>query len=181
MAKIYTKKGDKGTTGLYRGERVSKSSPQIEINGAVDEAQSFIGLARSELLDCEELNGILKHIEKDLWILMAEVATTKSAKVPPTPGVDQVNEIMVKAIEVLIDEFAAKFRLPKQFVVTGENRAAAQLDVARAVVRRAERIAVAYGEYVDDGYVIIYLNRLSDLLWTLARYVENGSLFVKDL
>ncbi len=179
--KIYTKRGDNGTTGVYRGKRVAKSAPQIEINGAVDEAQAFIGLARSELINDDRLNDILMRIEKDLWVLMAEVATENSTKVVFSAGVDQVSESMVNNIEQLIDEFMSAFKMPKEFVVPGGNRASAQLDVSRTVIRRAERVAVQHQAYVADSYIINYLNRLSDLLWALARFVENGSITAKEV
>ncbi len=179
--KIYTKKGDSGTTGLYRGERVSKSAPQIEINGAVDEAQSFIGLARSELVSDSELNTDLKMIEKDLWILMAEVATSRSSKVQPKIGVDKVSSQMVTKLETLTDQYSAKFEMPREFVVPGENKQAALLDVARTVVRRAERQVVQHMEANSESYILPYLNRLSDLLWTLSRYLEQGSVIAKEI
>lgn len=170
VMKIYTRDGDDGTTGLYFGGRVPKSSDPIEVNGAVDEAQAAIGWARALQGPDTELNKVLIHIERDLWVLMAEVATLPDNRSKLTSGKSLVTSEMVSQIEVQIDAYSALIEMPKEFIVPGANQASASLDVARTVVRRAERIAVTYP--LPDSHVISYLNRLSDLIWTLARYAE---------
>ncbi len=179
--KVYTKKGDSGKTGLYMGGRVSKGDVQIDLNGDIDEAQAFIGLGRSNLLEDKFANDILIKIERDLWVMMAEVGRSKMAKSGPVENVDKVSPEMVKNLEAIIDEISSLFELPKEFVVPGESKRAAALDVARAVVRRAERNAVKSGFVESSENVVPYLNRLSDLLWSLARYVEGESLKTRQV
>jgi cob(I)alamin adenosyltransferase len=168
--KIYTKTGDDGTTGLYYGGRVRKDSAQIEINGAVDEAQSAIGLARAESAPGSELNERLTALERDLYMLMAEVATAPENRHKLKAGVSQVTEEMVLSLERDIDDLRERPDIPSDFTVPGENRVSAALDFARTIVRRAERLAV--GDPIEGSYVITYLNRLSDLLWAMARWQE---------
>jgi cob(I)alamin adenosyltransferase len=171
--KIYTRKGDDGTTGLLYGGRVPKDSAQPTAYGTVDEAQAAIGVARAETGDAE-LDGLLVHLERDLWVLMAELATDPSNRHKLTPGQNLVTDEMVGRLEVLIDETSARFDPPTEFVVPGQDRVSALLDVARTVARRAERDAIAAA--VPGSSVVPYLNRLSDLLWTLARWQEGTSL-----
>jgi cob(I)alamin adenosyltransferase len=168
--RIYTKTGDDGTTGLYFGGRVRKDSGQIEINGAVDEAQAAIGLARAECQPGSELDERLTALERELYVLMAEVATSPENRHKLKPGASLVTGAMVDEIERAIDELRERPDIPSDFTVPGENRCSAALDFARTVVRRAERLAV--GDPVEGSFVIIYLNRLSDLLWAMARWQE---------
>ncbi len=183
--RIYTKKGDDGTTGLLFGGRVSKQSFRIELNGAVDEAQAALGVARAEAEPGSELDEWLVSIERDLYVLMAEVATAPSNRRKLVPGTSLVSEAMVSVLESRIDELMERFDMPDEFVVPGQNRRSAALDVARTVVRRAERLAaggfhvdpLVHGEPVepaplDGSYVVAYLNRLSDLVWAMARWQE---------
>jgi len=168
--RIYTKKGDDGTTGLLYGGRVRKDSWRIELNGAVDEAQAAIGLARAESEPDSEVNGRLTSLARDLYVLMAEVATAPENRTKLTAGSTLVTGEMVAALEAGIDDLLARFDMPSDFTVPGENRVAASLDLARTIVRRAERLAVA--EPVEGSLVVPYLNRLSDLLWAMARWQE---------
>jgi len=170
VARIYTRKGDDGTTGLLYGARVSKASPVIEVNGAVDEAQAVLGLARAEAEPGSELDELLVGIERDLWILMAEVATAPEHRDRLVPGKTAVTDDMVTALEGRIDDLTTRTAMPSEFVVPGQNRRAAALDFARTVVRRAERLAV--GHVPSQSLAVKYLNRLSDLLWTMARWQE---------
>ncbi|HZT65612.1 MAG TPA: cob(I)yrinic acid a,c-diamide adenosyltransferase [Acidimicrobiales bacterium] len=172
--KIYTKKGDDGTTGRLYGGRVRKDAPSIEANGAVDEAQAALGMARAEVERGSEIDEMLVGIERDLYVLMAEVATDEANRRKLEPGRTLVTSDMVAALEVLIDELGTRFEMPTEFVVPGGNRVAACLDLARTVTRRAERSALAAS--VDGSFVVPYLNRLSDLLWTMARWQEGDSL-----
>jgi len=168
--KIYTKTGDEGTTGLYYGGRVRKDSAPIETNGVVDEAQAALGLARAESDPGSELNERLTALERELYVLMAEVATAPGNRHKLKAGASLVTEQMVLALEHGIDELRDRPDMPSDFTVPGENRCAAALDFARTIVRRAERLAVT--DPVEGSYVIPYLNRLSDLLWAMARWQE---------
>ncbi|MFI5036372.1 MAG: cob(I)yrinic acid a,c-diamide adenosyltransferase [Acidimicrobiales bacterium] len=168
--KVYTRDGDDGTTGLYFGGRVAKSDEQIEVNGAVDEAQAALGVARALAEPGGALDELLIFLERDLWVLMAEVATAPENRHKLTDGRSRVTPAMVTRLEDEIDRLSVDIDVPKEFLVPGENRVAAALDVARTVVRRAERVAVSYP--MADSVVVAYLNRLSDLVWTMARWAE---------
>lgn len=168
--KIYTRSGDDGTTGLYFGGRVAKDNPHIELNGTVDEAQSVLGWARSLTDQASQVHQLLLHIQRDLWILMAEVATNEESRTKLTAGKDLVTASMVESLEGSIDEWAALVGPITEFIVPGETTLSASLDIARTVVRRGER--QAFAGMPEGSIVPIYLNRLSDLLWILARGVE---------
>ncbi len=168
--RIYTKKGDDGTTGLLFGGRVRKDSWRIELNGAVDEAQAAIGLARAETAAGSDVNVRLTSLARDLYVLMAEVATASENRHKLTAGSTLVTAEMVAQLEGGIDDLLQRFDMPSDFTVPGENRVAAALDLARTIVRRAERLAVT--EHVEGSLVVAYLNRLSDLLWAMARWQE---------
>lgn len=176
--KIYTRRGDDGTTGLYLGGRLRKDAPVVDAYGTVDEAQAFLGLARAETAPGSSLDRLLVAVERELWILMADLATDAAHRHKLEEGRSLVTPAMVVALEGRIDEVGAGFAMPTDFVVPGQSRPAALLDVARTVVRRAERLALAV---VPDGsQVVPYLNRLSDLLWTLARSQEAESLYTRS-
>jgi cob(I)alamin adenosyltransferase len=168
--KIYTRDGDDGTTGLYFGGRVAKSSDPIEVNGAVDEAQATLGWARSLAEPGGRLDELLIAIERDLWVLMAEVATMPGNRHKLTAEKSLVTSGMILRLEEQIDALSSEIEMPKEFVVPGENQLSGALDVARTVVRRAERVAVGYP--LEESMVVGYLNRLSDLVWTMARWAE---------
>ncbi len=170
MLKIYTKTGDDGTTGLLFGGRVAKDSVLVHLTGTVDEAQAVMGMARAEAGPSSELDRLLTSLERDLYVLMAEVTTAPSSRSKLKPGTTLVTEQMVESLEGHIDDLISRIEMPTEFVIPGANRASAALDLARTVVRRAERLAVA--EPIDGSLVGQYLNRLSDLLWTLARWTE---------
>lgn len=186
---IATKRGDGGTTGLLYGGRVRKDSLRIECNGAVDEAQAAIGLARAVVVaegasgpkgfKASAIDALLVGIERDLWVLMAEVATTPARRARLKPGVSLVTPEMVDALEATVHELEALGAVPTDFVVPGQSVASAQLDVARTVVRRAERQAVRIRD-AGESHVVAYLNRLSDLCWLLARAVEGTTLIAKS-
>ncbi len=176
--KVYTRTGDDGTTGLLYGGRVRKDDPLPAAYGDVDEAQSAIGLARATARSEEgdgaaELDAWLVGVERDLWVLMAELATAPGNRSKLTPGTSLVTPAMVEALEATIDEVASRFEAPTEFVVPGETLVAAHLDVARATVRRAERSCLTAS--AEGSHAGAYLNRLSDLLWTLARWQEGSS------
>ncbi|HJR25607.1 MAG TPA: cob(I)yrinic acid a,c-diamide adenosyltransferase [Acidimicrobiales bacterium] len=174
MTRLWTGKGDDGTSGLLYGGREPKSSPRFDAIGAVDEAQAAIGVARAELAGWPELDAVLVAAERDLWVLMGELATDDANRAKLEPGTSLVSPEMVTGVERAIEDAAAGFELPREFVVPGQDRASALLDLARTVVRRAERAATTVA--ADGSHVIPYLNRLSSLLWTLARKVEGEPL-----
>ncbi|HUR78311.1 MAG TPA: cob(I)yrinic acid a,c-diamide adenosyltransferase [Acidimicrobiales bacterium] len=178
----YTGKGDDGTTGLLYGGRVPKDSALPTAYGAVDEAQAFIGLARAQLVPGTEIDDVLVHVARDLWVLMAELATLPENRHKLTPGASMVDTAMLDALEHHVEAAESHFEVPKEFVVPGQNAGAAALDVARTVVRRAERHAVSALDDSGDSLAIPYLNRLSSLLWALARWAEGDStLRTKDV
>jgi cob(I)alamin adenosyltransferase len=170
--RIYTKTGDGGTTGLYYGGRVPKDAPAIEINGVVDEAQAALGLARAETAPGSEANKRITALAKELYVLMAEVATAPANRHKLVPGSSLVTQEMVDRLEQRIDDLNDRYEMPSDFIIPGQNRTVAGLDLARTIVRRAERLAVGAPEPVRDSLVIPYLNRLSDLLWAMARWQE---------
>jgi cob(I)alamin adenosyltransferase len=175
---IYTKKGDDGSTGLLFGGRVAKDAAAPTAYGEVDEAQAFLGVVRAQA--DAELAGIVLGVQRDLWVVMAELATDIGNVGKLTDGQSRATEAMVEAVTVMIDEISARFEPPTEFVVPGESAVAAALDVARTVVRRAERAAVT-ARRGPDSWVVPYLNRLSDLLWTLARWQEGESLTTRSV
>ncbi len=170
MVKIYTKTGDDGTTGLLYGGRIRKDSPAMQVTGAVDEAQAAMGLARAETEPGSELDQLLTRLERGLYVVMAELTTDPSNRSKLTPDTTLVTARMVVDLEENIDQLKARFEMPGDFVVPGANRTSAALDVARTVVRRAERLVVSAP--VEGSEVGRYLNRLSDLLWAMARWTE---------
>jgi cob(I)alamin adenosyltransferase len=172
--KVYTRTGDDGTTGLLFGGRTGKDEPGPRAYGEVDEAVSALGLARAE---CEpgELFELLVRLQRELFVAGAELATAPANRPKLTPGTTLVTDAMVSALEPIIDDLATRFEAPREFVLPGETRVAAALDLARTVVRRAERAAVAAtrdGWIPADSQVVPYLNRLADLVYTLARWQE---------
>ena len=170
--RIYTRTGDDGTTGLLYGGRVAKDSAVISANGAVDEAQASLGVVRAKVEKGSELDGLLVALEKDLYVLMAELGTAPENRSKLKPGISLVTEEMVTGIEGRIDDAVAKFPPINDFVIPGHDDVSAALDVARTTIRRAEREALAAAG--PGSLVVRYLNRLSDLAWALARWQEHG-------
>ena len=166
---VVTKKGDGGTTGLLYGGRVEKSSPQVELLGTLDEVQAALGLARAEAED-EALRDILAHVEHDLYVLMAEAGTASENRGKLMPGRSAASTEMVAYLEDQVQQVLANVQIPHEFVLPGSNRLEAALDFARTVVRRAERRAVAAG--FQGTLLGVFLNRLSDLCFLLARSAE---------
>ena len=177
--KIYTRDGDEGETGLLYGGKVSKSSSLPEAYGTVDEAQAILGLVRTECEKGSDLEEKVIHIERDLYVLMAELATDPSNYDKLESGKSKVNEEMINFLEEFIDEISSRFELPKEFVIPGQNRISALIDIARTVVRRAERRTIACG--VKNSLAVPYLNRLSDLLWAMARWQEGESITSRSI
>ena len=176
--KIYTKSGDDGTTGLLYGGRARKDSRQIELNGVVDEAQAALGLARAEAAAGSEVHERLTALARDLYVLMAEVATAPENRSKLKAGSSLVTPDMVRALEAGIDDLLQRFEMPSDFTIPGETRVSAEVDFARTIVRRAERIAVV--DPPVGSLVPVYLNRLSDLLWAMARWQEGEHVLSKE-
>jgi cob(I)alamin adenosyltransferase len=171
--KIYTKQGDDGSTGLFYGGRVRKDHAAPEAYGAVDEAVAAIGVARAAA--DEVLGTKLLQAQRDLFVLSAELATHPQNRAKLTPGVSLVEAGMVDRLELEIDSVVADIGTPTEFVVPGDNEVAAAIDLARAVVRRAERrtVTLAASAGITDSLAPAYLNRLADYLYILTRAVES--------
>jgi cob(I)alamin adenosyltransferase len=175
MVRIYTKTGDDGTTGLLYGGRVLKSDPATEAYGSVDEAVAALGLARAHG-DSPVAHNLILHLQRELFVVGADLATNPSERSKLVPGVSLTSPEMVAALERLIDDTVEHHPLPNEFIVPGASPESAALDLARTAVRRAERAAVAFREAggVVTDEVLHYLNRLSDLLFVLARWQAGG-------
>ena len=172
--KIYTKKGDNGDTSLLYGAKVSKDDIAPNAYGSVDELVASLGLIRAESDLPTDTKTIILRIQRDLFIVGAELATDKSERVKLSKGETLVTDEMITNLEKNIDNLTEKNGLPNFFVVPGENMISAKLDWSRVVSRRAERKCVTWYKILDmtDSKVVIYLNRLSDLLWMMARDFE---------
>jgi cob(I)alamin adenosyltransferase len=173
MPRIYTKTGDDGTTGLLYGGRVSKDDAATEAYGTTDEAVAALGVARaaSDGAIAEEILAL----QRELFVVGADLATNPAERAKLEPDVSLVTPEMTERLERRIDELVAERALPNAFVVPGANAAGAALDLARSVIRRAERAVVALerdGREVNPE-VRRYLNRLSDLVFVLARRQAN--------
>jgi cob(I)alamin adenosyltransferase len=171
MPRIYTKTGDDGTTGLFHGGRISKAHPTAEACGTIDEAVAALGLARS-LCDDEALREDLLVLQRELFVVGADLATNPQERERLEPEISLVTPAMVERLERRIDDLVELRPLPTVFIVPGANPGSAALDLARGVVRRAERrvVELVRGDAVVNPEVGRYLNRLSDLLFVLARW-----------
>jgi len=175
--KVYTRTGDDGTTALLHGGRVAKDAPGPAAYGVTDEAVAALGVARAEAQPGSELFELLVTLQRELFVVGAELATAPANRHRLTDGTTRVTSAMVTRLEAVIDEVSARFEPPREFVLPGETRLAAALDVARTVVRRAERACVTAtreGWLETTSRVVPYLNRLADLCWTLARWQEGA-------
>lgn len=165
--KIYTRKGDKGDTGLLAGARVRKDHPRIEAYGTVDELNALLGVARSSSLP-PEIDAVITRVQSELFEVGAELATSGS---PPRDR-QRIDGNDVTRLESDVDRFDRQLPALRQFILPSGTGGAAALHVARAVCRRAERRAVSLADLPGEcvsGHVVAYLNRLSDLLFVLAR------------
>jgi cob(I)alamin adenosyltransferase len=172
--RIYTRKGDAGTTGLlFGGARISKADLRTDAYGTTDEAFSALGLARASL-DPGSLVELILRLQRELFVVGAELATHLDRRERLTDGVSRVTAPMVTALEHEIDALEADYPMPKEFVIPGESMAGAALDLARTTVRRAERRCVALMNEggLPDSQVVPYLNRLADLLFVMARAAD---------
>lgn len=165
--KIYTRTGDDGSTSLFSGGRVSKTDLRVEAYGTVDELNSILGVARAHTPH-DQTNSWLEHVQNRLFYLGADLATPLDAK---QDWVVRLDAEATAWLEQTIDQMTAELPELKHFILPGGSAAAAHLHVARTVCRRAERISVALSGHEDIGpHVVVYLNRLSDFLFTLARW-----------
>jgi cob(I)alamin adenosyltransferase len=164
----FSKKGDHGETSLLTGERVSKASLRPETYGTLDEASSALGIAKA-LTENAQIRAFIERVQEDLVILGAELACEGGATTPY-----QIDAEQTERLELWIEELQKEVPLPRQFIQPGANAVGAVLDLARTIIRRAERRAVAMKEegLLDHAVVHAYLNRLADFLFTLARYGE---------
>jgi cob(I)alamin adenosyltransferase len=172
--KIYTRKGDDGTTGLWYGGRVPKHAGRPEAYGSVDEAASALGLARAAAERGGELYADILRMQNELFVAGAELATAPAAAERLEAGVSKVTEEMVERLEADIDRYMERVDLPPKFVIPGGTELSARLDIARTAVRRAERRVAALKDAGDlaDEIVVTYLNRLSDALFAMARFAD---------
>lgn len=174
---MYTRKGDDGTTQLlFAGkERVEKSSVRVSAYGEMDEAVAALGVARADANEAgqDEVADLLLRLERELFVLNAELATDPSNSERLTPGVTLVTAEMVDALERDIDDLTARFEQPKDFIVPGNTRLGASLDLAARVIRRGERAIDALARTEDvRAEARRYVNRLADLVWVMARFAE---------
>jgi len=166
ITKVYTKTGDQGLTSLVGGARVSKASLRVDSYGDVDELNAVLGIIRSQDVD-DEISSLLIAIQNDLFIMGADLAS------PPDIEVPRVSKESVENLEEAIDNFLEELEHLKEFILPSGNTAGSYLHFARTVSRRAERKVVKLMEEEQIGeYVLQYLNRLSDLLFVMAR-IEN--------
>ena len=172
LMKTFNKKGDKGETSLLYGVRVAKCDDRCEVYGTIDEAVSMLGLAKNFCRP--EVQDIVFSLQRDLFVIGAEIATPEEHYPQMAAKGRVITPEMVQKLEDLIDEFEDKIDMPREFIIPGACVSSAALDVARTVVRRAERRVVAFkhsGKFVNEE-ILKYLNRLADLIFTLARYEE---------
>jgi cob(I)alamin adenosyltransferase len=174
MSKLYSRRGDDGTTSLFGGGRVSKTHLLPTTYGTIDEATSFLGLAKS-FSNSDRIRSIVHQVQRDLYWVMAELAASQS----PKDQFEGIDGDRVSWLEAMVDELGSEVELPDQFVIPGDTPTSAVFDVARTVVRRAERYIV---QLVEDGLIsnsnlLPYINRLSSLCFVLSLWsIQNEGL-----
>jgi cob(I)alamin adenosyltransferase len=184
---VATTRGDDGTTGLlFGGERIAKDDPRAEAYGTVDEAVAALGLARANLgakrrigtlaVPMGGLGDLILRFQRELFVVGAQLATNPEAWDRLEDGRTRVSEAMVRDLEGVLVELESHIEMPREFVVPGETPTSAALELARTIVRRAERRAVTLGSegLIPGPHLLPYLNRLADLLWVLARAAEQA-------
>jgi cob(I)alamin adenosyltransferase len=175
---VATGRGDDGTTGLLYGGRIAKDDPRTEAYGTVDEAVAALGVARHELAAAglADLAGAVLRWQRELFVVGAELATNPSARDRLQDGVTRVSEGMLEGVEAELRALEARMTMPREFVVPGETSASAALEVARAVLRRAERriVSLSRAGDLEGAWLLPYVNRLADLLWVMARSAEQA-------
>lgn len=181
---VATGKGDDGTTGLLFGanRRIEKDDPRTEAYGTVDEAVAALGLARAELDPLgggpggRELADLILRVQRELFVVGAELAADPARRERLEDGVSRVSEAMLDGLETTLARMEGRVTMPREFVIPGETRLSAGLEIARTIVRRAERRAVTLRRagLLPGEWTVPYLNRLADLLWVLARLAEQA-------
>ena len=184
---VATGRGDDGSTGLlYGGARIQKDDPRTEAYGTIDEAVAALGLARARLGLKEEygtltpglrpIQELVLRFQRELFVVAAELATNPDAWDRLEDGRTRVSADMVREVESTLAELESHVTMPTEFVVPGETPTSAGLELARTILRRAERRAVGLGRdgLLPGPYLLPYLNRLADLLWVLARAAEQA-------
>jgi cob(I)alamin adenosyltransferase len=169
--KLYTKTGDGGETALFDGTRVLKSEGRVAAYGDVDELNAVLGLALAAGVD-EDLSALIEHIQRDLFAVGARLADPRERIAERVEKTD-LGESSIRRLEDAIDQYEVELPLLRRFLLPGGNKAASAFHVARAVCRRAERSVVALGAHCVPPHVIQYVNRLSDLLFVLARLANH--------
>jgi cob(I)alamin adenosyltransferase len=176
MVKIYTRKGDDGTTSLWYGGRVAKTDARTEAYGSIDEANSALGAARAlcKADDQAELHATILSLQRNLFVAGAELATSPEAADRLQDGVSRITDEMVEALESDIDRYMSQVDLPPHFVIPGGTELSAALDVARSAIRRAERrlVELRDTEGLASDAVLRFVNRASDLAFALARFAD---------
>ncbi len=176
---VATTRGDDGTTGLlFGGPRISKDDPRAEAYGTIDEAVAALGLARAGAAGASlaELAELLLRLQRELFVVGAELATTPDALGRLEDGRTRVSAAMIEGLEASLLRYETEIEMPAEFVVPGETAPSAAIELARTIVRRAERRVVGLRRdgLVPGDHVLPYLNRLADLLWVLARAAERA-------
>jgi len=184
---VATRRGDDGTTGLlFGGPRIAKDDPRTEAYGTIDEAVAALGMARAQLglkdrlgtlaPGFADLPEIILRLQRELFVVAAELATERGAWERQRDGVSRVSQAMVAGLDSILREAEEHITMPTEFVVPGETPTSAAIELARTIVRRAERRAVTLGAegLIPGPYLLPYLNRLADLLWVLARAAEQA-------
>ncbi|NQW56433.1 MAG: cob(I)yrinic acid a,c-diamide adenosyltransferase [Chloroflexi bacterium] len=180
LSKVATGKGDEGTTGLlFGGNRISKDDVRTEAYGTVDEATAALGMARAELIGLSgagiaALDETILSIQRDLFVIGAELATNPDAWSRLEEGRTKVSPKMLARINALLATTEAAIVFPKDFVIPGSSKASSAIELARTIIRRAERWCVTLGRegLLPGEHLLAYMNRLADLLWLLARQAE---------
>jgi len=165
--KIYTRTGDGGDTGLFDGTRVTKSDPRVAAYGDVDELNAWLGLVRTEVTE-SELTAMLEQIQRDLFALGARLADP-SHKIAARVAKAAVTTEDISRLEGWIDQLESELPPLRRFILAGGSRGGALLHVARTICRRAERAMVSLGQDAFEPELLVYVNRLSDLLFVMAR------------
>jgi cob(I)alamin adenosyltransferase len=184
---VATGRGDDGTTGLlYGGPRIRKDDARTEAYGTVDEAVAALGLARAELglksqygtlnPGLASVAELILRLQRELFVVGAELATTPAATGRLEDGQTRVSAAMVESLTALVVDLEKRIEMPREFVVPGETRTSAALELARTIIRRAERRAVTLEaqDLLSGKHLLPYLNRLADLVWVLARVAEQA-------
>jgi cob(I)alamin adenosyltransferase len=183
---VATGRGDDGTTGMLYGGRISKDDARTEAYGTTDEAVAALGVARAEVATMQargnlpasisDLDDTLLQMQRDLFVAGAELAANPDATDRLVDGETRVDEAMLDRLETWLASAEADMEMPREFVVPGSSRLSAALEVARTIVRRAERRVITLDRdgLVAGRWLVPYINRLADLLWVYARVVEQA-------